>query len=78
MGSTIVDIQLTVDVLTHTYQNNFDILYLISADGDYKPLINEVIRNSKQVYVAALSKGVNPELKYIADVFVDLDKVYFN
>ena len=72
-----VDIQLTVDVLTHAYRDNYDILYLISGDGDFKPLIEEAMRAGKQVYVAALSSGLNPTLKLAADVFVNLDPYYF-
>lgn len=72
-----VDIQMTVDILGHAYRNNFDILYLVSGDGDYTPLVEEVARVGKQVYVAALSSGLNPMLSKAADVFVDLDAYYF-
>ena len=68
---------MTVDILTHTYQNNLDVVYLQSGDGDYIPLIKEIIRMGKQVYVAAFSSGLNPDLKTIADEFRDLDVVYF-
>jgi uncharacterized LabA/DUF88 family protein len=71
-----VDIQMTVDVLAHAYRDNYDILYLVSGDGDYKPLIEEVARLGKQVYVAALSSGLNAALPKVADVFVDLDPYY--
>lgn len=72
-----VDIQLTVDILTHTYQNNLDVVYLISGDGDYLPVISEAMRNGKQVYLAALSEGLNPKLKNSTDKFVDLDPIFF-
>jgi uncharacterized LabA/DUF88 family protein len=72
-----VDIQMTVDILLHASQDNFDILYLVSGDGDYKPVLQEASRKGKQVYVAALSHGLNEELKYVADVFVDLDNRYY-
>ena len=72
-----VDIQLTVDILIHTYQNNLDAVYLISGDGDYFPVIQEVVRKGKQVYLAALSSGLNPKLKTSVDVFIDLDSVFF-
>lgn len=72
-----VDIQMTVDVLTNVYQNNLDVVYLVSGDGDYAPLIHEAQRMGKHVIVAALSSGLSPELKLIADSFFDLDNVYF-
>ena len=72
-----VDIQLTVDILTHTYMNNLDVVYLISGDGDYSPVISEAMRNGKQVYLAALSKGLNPSLKNSVDKFINLDPIFF-
>jgi len=71
-----VDIQLSVDVLSNTYQNNLDVVYLIAGDGDYAPLIAECQRQGKQVFVAALSSGLNPSLRIKADRFIDLDNDY--
>lgn len=72
-----VDIQLTVDVLNHVYRDHLDVVYLISGDGGYKPVIKEAMRQGKHVYVAALSDGLDSELPLIADDFLDLDHVYF-
>jgi len=72
-----VDIQMTVDILCNTYQNNLDVVYLVSGDGDYEPLIGECQRRGKQVVVAALSSGLSPKLRLVADRFVDLDNYYF-
>lgn len=72
-----VDIQMTVDVLTNVYQNNLDTVYLASGDGDYAPLIHEAQRMGKHVIVAALSSGLSPKLKLIADGFFNLDGCYF-
>ena len=73
-----VDIQLTVDVLSNTYQNNLDIVFLVGGDGDYAPLIAECQRQGKQVFIAALSSGLNPGLRVVADRFIDLDTYFFN
>lgn len=72
-----VDIQMSVDILCNTYQNNLDTVYLVSGDGDYQPLIAECQRMGKQVYVAALSSGLSPSLPLIADRFFDLDRNFF-
>ena len=37
-----VDIQLTVDVLNHTFLDNLDIVHLVSGDGDYLPVLHAV------------------------------------
>ena len=68
---------MTVDILTHVYQNNLDAVYLISGDGDYKPVIETVVRNGKHLYLAAFSSGLNPSLPHLADRFTLLDTYYF-
>jgi uncharacterized LabA/DUF88 family protein len=72
-----VDIQLTIDVLTHAYQDNLDTVFLVTGDGDFEPLIAECQRRGKKVWVAAFSNGLNPRLKIVADSFIDLDHVFF-
>jgi len=69
-----VDINITIDALRHTYNDSLDILYLLTGDGDYVPLIQEVMRQGKKVIVGAFSAGLNEQLSYIADDFVDLDQ----
>lgn len=68
-----VDINITIDALRHTYNDSMDILFLLTGDGDYIPLIQEVMRQGKRVFVGAFSEGVNPALKHIPDRFFDLD-----
>jgi len=72
-----VDIQMTVDVLTNVYQNNLDVVFLVTGDGDFAPLIQEAQRMGKQVVVAALSSGLSEHLKITTDVFHDLDDIFF-
>jgi uncharacterized LabA/DUF88 family protein len=55
----------------------FDVLFLLSGDGDYLPLIEEITRSGKQVWVAAFSKGLNSNLRFAADEFFDLDEIFF-
>lgn len=71
-----VDIQLTVDILTHAYQNNCDTIYLMSGDGDYVPVLAEVQRLGKQVFISAFSSGLSPRLRQMADSFQCLDAYY--
>ncbi len=72
-----VDIQMTTDILKHVYQDNLDIAYLFTGDEDFIPVINEVIRLGKIVYLASFSDGLNPSLKHEVDTVVDLDSVFF-
>jgi uncharacterized LabA/DUF88 family protein len=72
-----VDIQITVDILTHAYQDNCDVIYLMSGDGDYAPVIAEAQRLGKQVFVGAFSSGLSPQLRLMADKFHCIDAYYF-
>lgn len=72
-----VDINITVDILKHTYQKTIEIVYLVGGDGDYLPIIKEVMDAGAQIYLAALSDGLHPSLPTAVDKFVDLDRIYF-
>ncbi len=68
-----VDIQMCVDILSHVYRGNTDAIHIMSGDGDFEPLINEVLRAGVQVFLSAFSDGLNPKLKQIVDGFYCLD-----
>ena len=72
-----VDIAMVVDVLTHVHHDNVDSVLLLTGDGDYIPLIQEVQRSGKQCYVSAFSDGLHPDLPLIADRFNCLDGIMF-
>jgi uncharacterized LabA/DUF88 family protein len=73
----VVDIHIAVDVLGHVYRNNVDVIILLTGDGDYVSLINEIQKIGKQCYISAFSSGLNEELKYVADKFYCLDGTMF-
>lgn len=72
-----VDIRMTIDMLNCSLMDNVDGIYLISGDGDFIPLIQEVMRRGKQVHVMALSEGLNPEMPVSADSFTCIDGLLF-
>lgn len=72
-----VDIALCVEVLAHVHRRNVDAILLVAGDGDYEPLIREVLHSGCQVYLAFLSDGLNDNLLPIVDSFYNLDGVYF-
>lgn len=72
-----VDINLTVDVMRHAADPRIDVIFLLSGDGDYVPLLQEVARSGKQVWLAAFSSGLNRRLRYAADEFINLDDIFF-
>lgn len=72
-----VDIQMTVDILSNVYYDNVDTVLLITGDGDFLPIINEIIRNGKQVILASFKSGLNKGLLNHVDDYIELDKKYF-
>lgn len=73
------DIKLCIGALHYATNNFLDIAYLVTNDGDFVPLIEELQRLGKYVYVASFesSKGFNKKLKEKADFFWNLDTQYF-
>jgi uncharacterized LabA/DUF88 family protein len=69
---------MTIDILSNTYRNNVDTIFLISGDGDYIPIVEEVMRYGKKVYVAALSSGLNRRLRIVPDMFMSLMLTFLN
>ena len=52
---------------------------LLAGDGDYVPLILELKRLGKVVYVAFFSaSGLSPELRLAADGFFELEPFFFD
>ncbi|MHC5756963.1 NYN domain-containing protein [Nostoc sp.] len=73
-----VDIQMTVDILSHVYQNNIDTVCLFSGDGDYLPVVKEIISKGKRILIGAFSNGLHSSLIQLADAVINLDTVFFN
>jgi uncharacterized LabA/DUF88 family protein len=66
-------------MLSHAFLDNYDVAVLVAGDGDYLPLVREVQRLGKRVYVAFFeSSGLNPELSLVADGFHALDGLLFS
>jgi uncharacterized LabA/DUF88 family protein len=73
----LVDISLTIDALRHVYGDQVDTVFLFSGDGDFVPLVKEIMRNGKQVVIGALSSGLSAEMRRVGDQFIDLDEWFF-
>jgi len=72
-----VDVALTKDMLSHAFLHNYDAAVLIAGDGDYVPLIREVQRLGKLVFVAFfLSNGMHRELRLAAAGIHDLMGIF--
>jgi uncharacterized LabA/DUF88 family protein len=72
-----VDINLTIDALRYAYGESIDQIVLVSGDGDYIPLLREIISRGKMVKAFAFSSGLNKEIKYNVDELLVIDHLYF-
>ena len=72
-----VDISLTVEALNQVHSNNVDTVMLLTGDGDFQPLVEEIKRCGKQLFLGAFSSGLSPQLKLSADEFYVLDGTTF-
>lgn len=75
--SKAVDINIAVDMLNYAAPENVDVIFLVSGDGDFIPLLQAVMRRGVQVGLMALSDGLNPDLLTCVDYFEPLDTILF-
>ncbi len=72
-----VDIQLTTDLLTHSYKNNYDVGILVAGDTDYVGALQAVKDNGKNIEVALFGKDTTSRpLREVADKIVRIDRKY--
>ena len=69
-----VDIQLTTDLLTHSFKNNYDEAILVAGDSDYVGALQAVKDNGKNIEVALFGKErTSRPLREVADKVITID-----
>ena len=68
---------MTTDILANVFRNNLDIVYIVTGDGDFLPVIKECVRNGKLVFLAAFEYGINPVLLNYVNEFIPLEQFFF-
>jgi uncharacterized LabA/DUF88 family protein len=71
-GAKGVDISLATDMLSNAYRNNFEVAILASGDGDFLPVVEEVQRLGKALYLLSVGDKVSPGLILASDRNLDL------
>jgi len=74
-GSKRVDITLSVDMLAHAYQKNYDVAVLVAGDEDYVPLVTAVKNAGRRVFLWFVDNGLSPALKRSADYHFDIASI---
>ena len=70
-----VDVRIAVDLVIKAYQDEYDVAYLLSADGDFVPAVKEVRRVGKKVFAASTIQGA--QLARAVDTFIPLPDKWF-
>jgi uncharacterized LabA/DUF88 family protein len=74
-----VDIALAKDFLSNAFMDNYDAAVLIAGDADYIPMVNEVKRLGKLVYVIFFHEkgcGLSRVLQTCSDEFFKIDESF--
>jgi uncharacterized LabA/DUF88 family protein len=73
-----VDIRMTIDILSHTYNNNLDTVCFFTCDGDFEPVMKEVVDEGKNILLYSFSAGLNKNLLKVCDQHFCLDEYFFD
>jgi len=69
-----IDVQLTTDMLTHGYKNNYDVAILVAGDSDFAPALQAVKDIGKHVEVALFGRsGTSQQLRKVADRVITIN-----
>ena len=71
-----VDVMIATDMVALAYQDKYDVAYLLSADGDFAPAVQEVRNTNRKVFVASASPGY--EIDQVANNFIPLNKEFLH
>jgi len=74
---SICDIAIAVDVMRACYRDHAPTIWILSGDGDFVQLFEEVLHSGKTAYASAFSSGLNEEIPLVVDEFICLDDLFF-
>ena len=71
-----VDVMIATDMVSMAHKDAYDVAYLLSADGDFVPVIDKVRETGRKVFVASAAPGY--ELFKAANTFIRLKRDFFH
>jgi len=71
-----VDVMIATDMVSMAYRGLYDVAYLVSADGDFTPAVQEVRDTGRQVFAASSLPG--HKLAKTADAFIPMRREFFH
>ncbi len=76
MVEKAVDVMLAVDLVTLAERDQFDVAYLLSADGDFTPAAVAAKQLTKKVFAVSPSPGA--QLAAVVDSYIRLSRSWFD
>ncbi len=70
-----VDVMIATDMVSMAYKGDYDVAYLLSADGDFTPAVEQVRETGRKVFVVSAMPGY--QLSLVANSFIPLSKDFF-
>lgn len=67
-----VDVQLAVDLLTHSFKRNMDTATLLAGDQDFRPVVEAASREGMFITLQSMRQHANPALRMAADAREEL------
>ena len=74
---SVCDIAITVEALRACYRDHAAKIWILSGDGDFISLYQEIMHSGKEVIVGAFSSGLHSSVARSVDYFISLDKYFF-
>ena len=71
-----VDVMLAVDLVVMAERDEYDVAYLLSADGDFTPAVQSAKATGKKVFAVSLNPGA--KLRAACDAFIRLQASWFD
>ncbi len=75
MVEKAVDVMLAVDMVMMAVRNEYDVAYLLAADGDYTPVVKAAMNAGKKIFAASIEPGA--ELAKVVYKYLPLKRDWF-
>ncbi len=71
-----VDVMIATDMVSMAYEEQYDVAYLVSADGDFTPVVQKVRDTGRRVFAASPIYGHKLATK--VDTFISMKQEFFH
>ena len=74
-----IDVQLTTDMITHSFRDNYDVAVLVAGDNDFVGALQAIKNNGQHVEVALFGReGTSRQLRRVADKVITINARLLN